>query len=88
MRSEAGDQRTTVLVYVESEEYEIDCGSKQGGLLSSFLFNSVLHSPIEKDIGISDGRGLGIKLGDEKKRDCISNLSFADDVLMMANAPK
>ena len=42
---------------------------------------------MEKDTGTWNERGLGIKLGDEK-RDCISNLRFADDVLMMANSLK
>ena len=42
---------------------------------------------MEKDIETWNEWGLGIKLGDEK-RDCISNLRFADDVLMMANSLK
>ena len=32
-------------------------------------------------------RGLGIKLGNEK-RDCISNLQLGDDVLLMTNSVK
>ena len=60
-------------------------GTKQGDLLSSLLFNSVLQSAMEKDIETWNEKGLGIKLGGEK-RDCISNLRFADDVLMMANS--
>ena len=42
---------------------------------------------MERDIGTWNEEGMGIKLGDEK-RDCISNLRFADDVLMMANSVK
>ena len=58
--------------------------TKQRDPLSSFLFNSVLQSAKEKDTGTWNDKGLGIELGDEK-RDCISYLRFADDVLMMAN---
>ena len=70
-----------------SDEFEIARGSKQSGPLSSLLFNSVLQSAMEKDIGTWNENGMGIKLGDEK-RDGISNLRFADDVLMMANSLK
>ena len=61
------DQRATVLTDVESDEFSIARGTKQGDLLSSLLFNSVLQSAMEKDIGIWKDEGLGIKLSDEKK---------------------
>ena len=51
------------------------------------FYNSVLQTAMQKDIGSRNENGLGIKLGDEK-RDCISNLRFADAVLMMANSLK
>ena len=44
---------------------------------------------MEKDIETWSEKGFGIKLrGDDEKSDCISNLRFADDVLMMANSSK
>ena len=81
------DQRATVLTDVESDEFGIAHGTKQGDPLSSLLFNSVLQSAMEKDIGTWKEKGLGIKLSDEK-RDCISNLRFADDLFMLANSLK
>ena len=51
------------------------------------LFNSALQSAMEKDIGTSNEKGLGIKLSDDKV-DNTSNLRFAGDVLMMATSWK
>ena len=42
---------------------------------------------MEKDIGTWNEKGLGFKLGDER-RDFVSNLRFADDVLILANSLK
>ena len=42
---------------------------------------------MEKDTGNWKEKSLGIKLSDEKKT-CVSDLRFADDVLMMANSLK
>ena len=87
MKKLHADQRAPVVAVVESDEFGIACGTKQGDLLSSLLFNSVLQSAMKKDIGTWNDTGPGINLGDEK-RDCISNLRVADDVLMMANSLK
>ena len=62
------DQRATVLTDVESDEFRIARGTKQGGPLSSLLANSVLQSAVEKDTETWNEMGLGIKLSDEKKR--------------------
>ena len=78
------DQRATVLTDVESNEFKIARGTQQGDLSS---INSVLQSAMEKDACIWNEKGLGTKFGDER-RDCISNLRFADDVLMMVNSLK
>ena len=42
---------------------------------------------MEKDIETWNEKGLDIKLSDEK-RDCVCDLRFADDVLMMATSLK
>ena len=76
------DQRATVLTDVESDEFRIARGTKQGDLLSSLLFHSVLQSAVEKDTETWNDKGLGIKLSDEK-RVCMSNVRFADDVHML-----
>ena len=78
------DQDATVLT---SDELEIALETKQGDPLRSHLSTSGLQSAMEKDIGTWDEKGLGVKLGDEK-RDSISNLRLADDVLVMANSLK
>ena len=70
------------LTDVESDELGIALGTQQSDPLSSLLFNSVLHSAMEKDIGTWSEKCVGMKLGDEK-RDCISNLRSAGDVLMV-----
>ena len=60
---------------------------KQVDPLSSLLFKSVLRTAMEKGMETWNEKGLGIKLSGEK-RDCILNLRFADDLLMMANSLK
>ena len=62
------DQRATVLTDVESDEFKIARGTKQGDLLSSLLCNSVLQSAMVKDIGTWNEKGLGIKIGRREKR--------------------
>ena len=79
------DQRATLLTVVKSDEFEIARGTEQGDLFSSSLFNSVLQSAMEKDIGIWKEKSCGIKLGDENKA-CMSNLRLADDVLLLASS--
>ena len=60
---------------------------KQGDPLSSLLFSSVLQYAMEKDKEVWRQEGFGVKLGDDKKY-CISNLQFADDVMLIANSLK
>ena len=56
------------LTDVESDEFGIARGTKQGDSLSSLFFNLVLQSKIEKDIEIWNEKGLGMRLSDEKKK--------------------
>ena len=54
-------------------------------LFDYLILDLVVESRTEKDMKTWSEKGLGIKLSDEKG-DCISNLRFADDVLMMASS--
>ena len=76
------DQRATALTDVES-----DHGTKQSDPLRRLLLHSVLQSAMEEGIETCKDKGLGIVLSAAKK-DCISNLRFADDVFMMASSLK
>ena len=49
------DQRATVLTDVESDEFRIVRGTKQGDPLSNLLCNSVLQPAMEKDIETWNG---------------------------------
>ena len=67
MKQLHADQHATILTHVESDEFDIARGTKQGDPLSSLLFKSVLQSAMEKDIGTWSEKGPGIKLGDENR---------------------
>ena len=69
----------------ESDEFRLARGTKQGGLLNSLLFNSVLQSAMEKDIETWNKKGLVIKLSDEK-RDRTSIPRSADDAPTIATS--
>ena len=51
--------------------------------MSSLLFNTVLHFALEADLAKWQEKNKGIRLGD-KKEDCLTNLRFADDVLLFS----
>ena len=78
------DQKASVLTVVESNMFEIKKGTKQGDLLSSLLFNTVLQFSLKDEIQRWQKRkGMGIYLSDHD-HDCLRNLRFADDVLLFA----
>ena len=52
------DRRAAVLTDVESDEFRIARGRKQGDPLSGFLLNSVPQSAIGKDIETWNEKGL------------------------------
>ena len=80
------DQKASVLTDEESNMFEIKKGTKQGDPLSSLLFNMVLQKALEDDIPHwQKKKGTGIYLSDND-HDCLTNLRFADDVLLFASS--
>ena len=70
----------------ESEIFDIQKGSKQGDPLSSLLFNTVLQYALKSVIQKwQRKKGMGIYLSDQE-RDCLTNLRFADDVMLFATS--
>ena len=66
--------------------FEIRKGTTQGDPLSSVLFNMVLQNSLKNDIQRwQKKKGMGIYLSDND-HDCITNLRFADDVLLFASS--
>ena len=74
-------QKATDLTDKESDVFEIKRRTKQGDLLSSLLFNTVLQVALKDDLARWQKRGMGICFGDSES-DCLTNLRFADDVLL------
>ena len=80
------DQKATVLTDEDSDLIEIKKGTEQGDLLSSLLFNTVLQKALEDDIPRwQKKKGMGIYLSDND-HDCLTNMRFADDVLLFASS--
>ena len=67
--------------------FEIKKGTKQGDSLSSLLFNTVLQRALEDIPRWQKKRGIGIYLSDND-HDCLTNMRFADDVLLFAASSK
>ena len=67
----------------ESNMFEITKGTKQGDPLSSLLFNTVLQVALKDDLPRWQKRNGQKCLGD-CELDCLTNLRFADDVLLFA----
>ena len=78
-------QEGTVLTDKESDIFPIKRGTKQGDPLSSLLFNTVLQFSLENDLKRWQEKQNGIRLSD-KKEDCLTNLRFADDVLLLSTS--
>ena len=78
------DHKASAQTDVESNMFEIKKGTKQGDPLSSLLFIAVLRSSLkEVTQRWQKEKGMGIYLSDHD-RDCLTNLRFADDVLLFA----
>ena len=80
------DQKASVQTDEGSEIFDIQKGgSKQGDPMSSLLFNTVLQSALKNVIQRWQNKGMGIYLSDQE-RDCLTNLRFADDVMLFATS--
>ena len=78
-------QEGTVLTDKGSEVFPIKKGTKQGDPLSSLLFNTVLQYSLENNLIKWQENKKGIWLSD-KTEDCVTNLRFADDVLLFSTS--
>ena len=80
------DQKASVQTDEESNIYDIQKESKQGDPLSSLLFNTVLQYSLKDEIQRwQKKKGMGIHLSDHD-HDCLTNLRFADDVMLFATS--
>ena len=80
------DQKGSVQTDEESNIFDIQKGSKQGDPMSSLLFNTVLQFSLKDEIQRwQKKKGMGICLSDHD-RDCLTNLRFADDVMLFATS--
>ena len=78
-------QEGIVLTDKESDVFSIKRGTKPGDPLSSLLFNTVLQYSLEDDLDRWQEMRKGIKLSDATE-DCLTNLRFADDVLLFSTS--
>ena len=80
------DQKVSVQTDEESNIFDIQKGSEQGDPVSSLLFNTVLQCSLKEEIQRwQKKRGMVIHLSD-LDRDCLTNLRFADDVMLFATS--
>ena len=78
------DQKASVQTDEESNIFDIQKGSKQGDPMSSLLFNTVPQYSLKEEIQCwQKKKGMGENLSDHD-RDCLTNLRFADDVMLFA----
>ena len=81
------EQKGTVSTDRESNMFEMKRGTKQGDPLSSLLFNTVLQkAPKDVVVRWQKSKCMGVRLGGYES-DCLTNLRFADDVLLFTTSP-
>ena len=86
LRKKNRDQKASVQTDEESNIFDIQEGSKQGDPMSSLLFNTVLQYSLKDEIQRwHKKKGMGRHLSDHD-HDCLTNLRFADDVLLFATS--
>ena len=76
-------QEGTVLTDKASAVFPIRRGTKRGDPVSSLLFSTVLKFALKDDLKCWQEENKGIRLSD-RKEDCLTNLRFADDVLLFS----
>ena len=80
------DQKASAQTDEGSDIFDIQKGSKQGDPMSSLLFNTVLQYLLKDEIQRwQKKKGMGIYLSDHN-HDCLTNLRFADDVMLFATS--
>ena len=79
------DQKASVQTDEESYIVDIQKGSKQGDPLSSLLFNSPSILSEGRNSTMAKEKRMGIHLTDHD-HDCLTNLRFADDVMLFATS--
>ena len=86
MRKIYRDQKASVQTDEESNIFDIQRGSKQGDPMCSLLFNTVLQYSLKDETQRwQKKKGMGMYLSDHD-RDCLTNLRFADDVMLFATS--
>ena len=78
-------QEGTVLTDKESDVFPIKRGTKLGDPLSSLLFNTVLQYSLEKGSETVARQTKRNQMSD-KTEDCLTNLRFADDVVLFSTS--
>ena len=78
-------QEGTVLTDKESDAFPIKRRTKQGDPFSSLPFNTLLQYSLENDLKQWQEKRKGIRLSD-KTKDCLTDLRFADDVLLFSTS--
>ena len=76
-------QEGTDMTDRESAVFSIKRGTKQGDPVSSSLFNTVLQFALKDDLKRWQEKHEGIRFSD-KGEHCLTNLRFADDVLLFS----
>ena len=80
------DQKASVQTEEESNIFDIQKGSKQGDPMSSLLFNTVLQYSLKEETQRWQKKKRMEKNLSDHDRDCLTNLRFADDVMLIATS--
>ena len=78
-------QTGQVITDRESKVFQISRGTKQGDPISPALFSAVLEDAISGTVKTWNANKYGLQFGDDP-HDRLTNLRFADDILLLANS--